>query len=221
MLFADRREGGRRLVAPLARWAGRIDVRVLALPRGGVPVGFELARGLGVPLDAYVVRRLGVPGHADQAVGALGSGGVIILDHPTIDSLGMSEEQLRELVTAEWAEVRRRERDYRGAAPLPDVGHYTVILADDGLSTSATLLAAVAALRKLEPARVVLTAPVADSATCTVVRPYVDDIVCAEAPRPFRTVAHWYQDYAPVNDDEVAALLATARFEAEEPVFPY
>jgi predicted phosphoribosyltransferase len=201
------------LLPSLARWADREDVRVLALPRGGVPVAFELARGLRVPLDVYVVRRLGVPGHGDLTVGALGSGGVIILDHERIDALQLDEQQLRELVTAEWAEVRRRERAYRGDGPLPDIAEGTAILVDDGLSTSATLLAAIAALRKLEPAWLVVAAPVAEPETCAAIRPFVNEIVCARAPRPFRTVAHWYQDYAPVSDDEVRTLLAAARGE--------
>jgi putative phosphoribosyl transferase len=170
-----------------------------------------VARGLGLRLDAYIVRRLCVPGHPEQALGAVGSGGVLILDHPRIDALGVDEVELSSEVRAEWQEILRRERDYRGARALPDVGGCDVILVDDGLSTGPTLLAALAALRRLEPRRLVAAAPVIEPETFTAVRPWVDDVVCAAAPRRFRTVAHWYQDYAPVTDEEVRVLLDAGR----------
>jgi predicted phosphoribosyltransferase len=217
MLFRDRREAGRRLVPPLARWADGDDVWVLALPRGGVPVAWEVARGLGVRLDTYVVRRLLVPGHPEQALGAVASGGVLMLDHPRIDALGLGQEQLGEVVRAEWQEVLRREHDYRGNEPLPDLGGAAVILVDDGLSTGPTLLAALAALRRLEPRRLVAAAPVMEPETFAAVRSYVEAVVCAATPRRFRTVAHWYQDYAPITDEEVRTLLAMGRVGLESP----
>ena len=209
--FADRREAGRVLATRLSEYVGRSDVIVLALPRGGVPVAFEVAQALGAPLDVFVVRKLGLPGQEEFAMGALASGGVRILDEETIRLAGVSAEELRWVTEFEQAELERRERRYRGDRPFPDLTGRTVILVDDGLATGATMRAAVTALRQEGPARVVVAVPVAARETCDAFREIADDIVCAMTPERFRAVGLWYSDFSQTTDEEVHELLDRSR----------
>ncbi len=215
--FLHRRHAGRRLAAELVAYAHRAEVIVLALPRGGVPVGYEVAKELDVPLDVFVVRKLGLPWHEELAMGALASGGVRILDMDLIRVARVSEEDI-ELVTAtERAELERRERWYRGDRPFPDVTGMTVILVDDGLATGSTMRAAVAALRQEGPSRIVVAVPVAAPETCEAFRDIADEVVCAVTPEPFRAVGLWYDDFSQTTDDEVHELLERGR--ADHPSF--
>ena len=207
--FGDRREAGRLLAAKLAAtYANRPDVLVLALPRGGVPVAYEVARTLRAPLDVFLVRKLGVPGHEELAMGAIASGGVRVLNHDIVGALRIPDELIDAVTTREQAELARRERLYRGDRPPPDVRGRTVVLVDDGLATGATMLAAVQALRQQHPARVVVAVPVAPPETCEQLRTEVDEVVCAFTPEPFRAVGLWYEDFTPTTDAEVRDLLA-------------
>ena len=191
---------------------------VLALPRGGVPVGFEVATALDSPLDVFVVRKLGLPWHEELAMGALASGGVRILDEDLIRVEGVSEEDVRRVTATEQRELERRERQYRGALPFPDLTGKTVILVDDGLATGSTMRAAVAALRQKGPARVIVAVPVAARETCAAFRDIADDIVCAVTPEPFHAVGLWYEDFSQTTDDEVRDLLDRSRSAREEHV---
>jgi putative phosphoribosyl transferase len=205
--FRDRRDAGRRLAAELRAYAQRPDVILLALPRGGVPVGAEVARALGAPLDVFVVRKLGVPWHDELAMGAIASGGVQVLDRDLMRLAHVSEEQLRQVIATEEAELERREHLYRGDRPFPDLRGKTVILVDDGLATGASVRAAIAALRKKEPKRIVVAVPVAAQEVCDSFREVADEIFCAETPEPFRAVGMWYDDFSQTTDEEVHALL--------------
>lgn len=191
---------------------------VLALPRGGVPVGFEVATTLDSPLDVFVVRKLGLPWHEELAMGALASGGVRILDEDLIRVEGVSEEDVRRVTATEQRELERRERQYRGARPFPDLTGKTVILVDDGLATGSTMRAAIAALRQKGPARVIVAVPVAARETCAAFRDIADDIVCAVTPEPFHAVGLWYEDFSQTTDDEVRDLLDRSRSAREEHV---
>ena len=212
--FKDRSEAGRVLAQELAGYAGREDAIVLALPRGGVPVGFEIARALQAPLDVFVVRKLGVPGHEELAMGAIASGGVLVTDPEVIEGLEIPPEVLIEVATREEQERLRREREYRGDRPEPEVRGRTAILVDDGLATGSTMRAAVAALRKLQPARIVVAVPVGVSSTCAHLAEEVDDVVCTRTPEPFRAVGEWYLEFPQTTDEEVRELLARAEREA-------
>jgi putative phosphoribosyl transferase len=206
--FRDRAEAGRALARALAHYSGRDDVVVLALPRGGVPVGYEVAKELGAPLDVFLVRKLGVPGHEELAMGAIASGGVLVLDEGVLRWLGISEHQLQRTLAKELDELRRREAAYRDGRPLPDLKGKTVILVDDGLATGASMQAAARAVRRHEPARIVIAVPVASRATCDRFRDEVDEVVCAVTPAPFHAVGNWYEDFSQTTDDEVRELLA-------------
>jgi len=206
--FRDRAEAGRALARALSHYAGRDDVVVLALPRGGVPVGHEVAKQLGAPLDVFLVRKLGVPGHEELAMGAIASGGVLVLDEGVLRWLGISEQQLQKTLAKELDELRRREAAYRDGRRLPDLKGKTVILVDDGLATGASMQAAARAVRRHEPARIVIAVPVASRATCDKFRDEVDDVVCAITPVPFHAVGNWYEDFSQTTDDEVRELLA-------------
>jgi putative phosphoribosyl transferase len=206
--FRDRREAGRLLAAQLAEYANRPEVLVLALPRGGVPVGFEVARALEAPLDVFVVRKLGVPGREEFAMGAIATGGVRILNEEVVRALGIPEQVIEAIAAKEQEELARRERLYRGDRPAPDVRGRTVILVDDGLATGATMQAAVKALRQQQPARIVVAVPVAAPETCDVLKSEADDVVCAVTPEPFYAVGLWYDDFSQTTDEEVRDLLA-------------
>jgi putative phosphoribosyl transferase len=208
--FRDRSEAGRILARELADYAGRDDVVVLALPRGGVPVGYELAKELGAPLDAFVVRKVGVPGYEELAMGAVATGGVLVLDDAMVQRLGISPAEVERIVTAERRELERREVAYRKGRDPPDLEGKTVILVDDGLATGASMRAAALAVRRHKPARVVVAVPVAAAETCREFREDVDEVVCALTPAPFYAVGLWYEDFSQTSDEEVRELLARA-----------
>jgi erythromycin esterase-like protein/predicted phosphoribosyltransferase len=207
-LFRDRREAGRLLAEKLAAYANRPDVLVLALPRGGVPVAYEVARGLGAPLDVFVVRKLGVPGYEELAMGAIATGGVRVLNDQLVERLGIGEQAIEAIAARERQELERRERLYRGDRPPPDVRGRTVILVDDGLATGATMRAAIEALRQQNPARIVVAVPMASPEACEEMKEKADDVICAITPEPFHAVGRWYQDFSQTADEEVGILLA-------------
>ncbi|WAM23255.1 phosphoribosyltransferase [Myxococcus sp. NMCA1] len=208
--FQDRYEGGRVLVDHLRRHARQPGTLVLALPRGGVPVGAEVARELGVPLDVFLVRKLGTPGHEELAMGAIASGGVRVLNREVVDELNIGREQIEATARREAVELQRREESYREGRPLPDVRGRTVLLVDDGLATGTTMRAAVAALRLLEPAAIIVAVPVAAAESCESLAQVADEVVCVRMPEPFYSVGLWYRDFAQTEDDEVRDLLAEA-----------
>lgn len=209
MLFRDRADAGRQLANKLTEYAGR-DVVVLALPRGGVPVGYEVARALGAPLDVFLVRKLGVPGHEELAMGAIASGGVQVLNEDVLQLHGITEEELKAAAQREEQELERRESAYRDGRPPLSVRDRTVILTDDGLATGSTMRAAVRALRGLDPARIVVAVPVGAPDTCEDLRKEADEVVCAVEPEPFYAVGMWYHDFSQTTDEEVRGLLARA-----------
>jgi predicted phosphoribosyltransferase len=210
MRFQDRADAGRVLATRLSEYADRPDVLVLALPRGGVPVGYEVARALHAPLDVFLVRKLGVPGHEELAMGALASGGVRVTNQDVVRALGIPEDVLAEVSAQEAQELRRRERLYRDDRPAPDVAGRTVILVDDGLATGSTMRAAVAAMRLLGPAQVIVAVPVGAADTCAELAREADDAVCAVTPEPFLAVGMWYEDFTQTTDEEVRELLERA-----------
>ncbi len=214
--FANRQEAGRRLAEALSAYAGRGGLLVLALPRGGVPVAFEIAKALKAELDVMVVRKLGVPYQEELAMGALASGGARVLNPEVIANLSLSEDVIEEVTRREEQELARRERAYRGDRPFPKVQGRTVILVDDGLATGATMRAAVAALKTLEPAAIVVAVPVAPPDTAARLREEVDDLVCLATPENFYAVGQWYVDFSQTSDEEVHELLAKARHLNEE-----
>jgi predicted phosphoribosyltransferase len=210
MKFRNRTEAGRVLAGKLAAYANRRDVIVLALPRGGVPVAYEVARALGAPLDVFVVRKLGLPGNEEYAMGAIATGGVRVLNEQVVNALGIPEQVIDTVAVREQQELARRERLYRGERPPPEVRGRSVILVDDGLATGATMQAAVEALRRLQPARIVVAVPTASPDTCEQLRAQADEVICATTPEPFRAVGLWYEDFSQTTDDEVRELLARA-----------
>jgi predicted phosphoribosyltransferase len=208
--FRDRRHAGRALALRLSAYANRLDVIVLALPRGGVPVGFEVAEALHAPLDVFIVRKLGVPGHEEYAMGALASGGVRVLNDGVVRRLDISDAEIEEVTRSEQRELERRERLYRGGRPLPDLQGRTAVLVDDGLATGSTMLAAVRALKAQRAGRVVVAVPTAAPQTCEEMRSEADEVICATTPEPFRAVGLWYGDFSQTSDEEVRELLARA-----------
>jgi putative phosphoribosyl transferase len=207
--FRNRTEAGRILARDLADYAGRDDVIVLGLPRGGVPVAHELARELGAPLDVFVVRKVGVPGHEELAMGAVATGGVLVLDDRLIQRLGLGGAEVEQAVAAELRELERREAAYRKGRAPPELEGKTVILVDDGLATGSSMRAAAHAVRRRNPARVVVAVPVAAAETCAELSGEVDDVVCTLTPAPFYAVGLWYDDFSQTSDDEVRDLLDT------------
>jgi len=206
--FRNRSEAGRFLAARLGAYANRPDVIVLALPRGGVPVAYEVARALNAPLDVFLVRKLGVPGHEELAMGAVATGGVRILNRDVVEGLRISESVIDAVAAEAQRELERRETAYRGGRPAPDVRGKTVILIDDGLATGATMLAAIAALRQQQPACIIVAVPTGSRDTCDLLRTEVDDVICALTPEPFAAVGLWYEDFSQTTDEEVRELLA-------------
>jgi putative phosphoribosyl transferase len=206
-IFHDRGDAGRALAAKLAFYAGRNDVTVLGVPRGGVPVAFEVALALDVPLDVFLVRKLGAPGQKELAMGAIASGGVRILNPSVIASLRISGEEIQQAVTREQRELRRRELSYRGDRPSLDLHRRIAILVDDGIATGSSMRAAVAAARKLEPARIVVAVPVAPFSTVREMRRFADDVVVVATPEPFHSVGRFYGEFDQTTDEEVRTLL--------------
>jgi putative phosphoribosyl transferase len=212
--FRDRTDAGRRLAGALSSYAGRPDLLVLALPRGGLPVGYEVARALHAPLDVILVRKLGVPGHEELAMGAIASGGVRIVSQDVVASLGIPERVIAAAAASEEHELARREQAYRHQLPSPPIPGRTVLLVDDGLATGSTMRAAAAAVKSQGPERVVVAVPVAPAETCATLRAEVDEVVCLLSPSPFISVGTFYENFSQTSDDEVRALLeraATAR----------
>lgn len=210
MLFRDRAEAGKRLADQLTRYAGDQRVIVLALPRGGVPVGAEVARALHAPLDVFLVRKLGLPGQPELAMGAIAAGGVRVLNPEVVRGAGVPAATIDAVVAREEAELRRREEAYRDGRPAIDAHGKIAILVDDGLATGSTMRAAVAALRRLGPERIVVAVPAAAAEVCADFEHEVDEIVCAATPRPFYAVGAWYDDFSQTTDDEVRELLRRA-----------
>lgn len=208
--YRDRRDGGRVLAADLKRFADRPDVLVLGLPRGGVPVAYEVARALHAPLDVMVVRKLGVPGHEELAMGAIASGGVRVVNQEVVDELGLGPEVIDRAAARQEEELRRRERLYRGDRVFPDVRGKTVLVVDDGLATGSTMRAAVAGLRKLGPARIVVAVPTGPAGTCAEMLREADECVCADLPEWFYAVGQAYEDFPQTSDEEVRELLDRA-----------
>jgi putative phosphoribosyl transferase len=208
--FLDRVDAGRRLAAALSGYVNQPDLLILALPRGGVPVAYEVARELHAPLDVFLVRKLGFPGHPELAMGAIATGGVRILDELLIETYDVPADAIERVTALEQRELARREKLYRDGRPAPDVRDHTVILIDDGLATGSTMRAAVEALRAEGARKIVVAVPIAPVDTCEAMRKEVDEIVCAVTPEPFRAVGIWYADFSETSDDEVRELLARA-----------
>jgi putative phosphoribosyl transferase len=210
MIFRDRFEAGRTLGEHLPTYADRADVLVLGLPRGGVPVAFEVARRLDVPLDVFLVRKLGVPGHEELAMGAIAGGGIRVLNTAVVQGLGITDADVTRAVEREEKELARRLRAYRGNRPPLEVTDMNLVLVDDGLATGATMRAAVLALRQQEPARIVVAVPLAATQTCDALATVADEVVCVATPEPFHAVGFWYEDFGQVSDADVRTLLDRA-----------
>jgi erythromycin esterase-like protein/orotate phosphoribosyltransferase len=210
VLFRDRHEAGRALAGLLEHYRGRDDVIVLGLPRGGVPVAYEVATALGAPLDVFLVRKLGVPGHEELAMGAIASGGVVVLNDDVVRDMGITPEVLRGVAEREAQELQRRERAYRGDRPMPQIAGKVVVLVDDGLATGSSMRAAIQALRTLGPARIVVAVPAAPESTCRELAAEVDEVICATTPSPFFAVGASYYNFTQTTDDEVRDLLQAA-----------
>lgn len=209
--YQDRVDAGRRLARELAPYAGRPGLLVLALPRGGVPVAYEVAEALHAPLDIFLVRKLGVPGHEELAMGAIASGGIRVLNDEVLRHVRVPPDLIDAAAERELRELERREQAYRDSRPEPVIQGRTIILVDDGLATGSTMRAAVAAIRSQHPEKLIVAVPVAARETCALFRGEVDDVVCPVTPEPFYAVGMWYHDFAQTTDDEVRDLLARAR----------
>ena len=205
--FADRRQAGQVLASKLAHYAGRRDVLVLALPRGGVPVAYEVAATLNADLDVFLVRKLGLPGHPEYAMGAIATGGVQVLNDDAIGWYHVPEDVVTAVIASEQLELQRREAAYRGGRTATPIAGTVAIVVDDGLATGASMRAAVTAIRRLTPSRIVVAVPVGAPSTCRELRELADEVVCAHAPEPFSAVGQWYRDFSQTEDDEVQALL--------------
>ena len=215
MLFQDRTEAGRILADRLAAYANYPDAIVLALPRGGVPVAFEVAETLNLPLDIFVVRKLGLPGHEEFAIGAIASGGARVLNQDLIRQLSLSDEIIEHIVAREQRELERRERIYRGQRPVLDVRDRIIIIVDDGLATGSSMRAAIAALRQKRPAKLIVAVPVGARVMCSELEVLADEAICLETPENFSAVGLWYKDFSQVTDEEVIDLLERNRKNSE------
>lgn len=210
MIFRDREEAGYVLAAKLRKYANRSDVVILALPRGGVPVGYAVAQRLNAPLDVFAVRKLGLPGHEELAMGAIATGGVRVLNEDVVEQLSISGDVIDQVATREQVELERRERLFRGDRSPAVVRNQIVILVDDGLATGSTMRAAVRALRALGPSRIVVAVPVGPRSTCDELMEEADEVVCPAMPEPFRGVGLWYRNFQQTTDREVRELLDQA-----------
>lgn len=207
-LFDNRTDAGRRLAQALGAYAGRSDLIVLALPRGGVPVAYEVARALNAPLDLLIVRKLGTPGNPELAMGAIASGGASVLNPDVVSIYRISDETIERVAANERQELTRRERLYRGDRPYPEMENRCILVVDDGIATGATMRAGLAALRRLKPARIVVAVPLAPSDTVERLRSEVDEVVCLTTPEPFFAVGQGYRDFSQTTDDQVREILA-------------
>jgi putative phosphoribosyl transferase len=216
MFFQDRREAGRMLARPLEPFRNQPNVIVLALPRGGVPVAYEVARELNLPMDVFIVRKLGVPGQEELAMGAIASGGTVVMNRSVVDELAISQEEIEAAAGREKLEIERRERDYRHGRPPVQIEGRTVILIDDGLATGASMRAAARALRP-RARRVIVAVPVASQSTCDEFRNEVDEVVCATTPQPFYAVGMFYRNFDQTTDEEVSMLLSQAHGDNNAP----
>jgi putative phosphoribosyl transferase len=210
MIFKNRADAGRKLAARLTHYADRADVLVLALPRGGVPVAYEVAKKLKAPLDVFLVRKLGVPGYEELAMGAIASGGVRVINEELVNYLGIPDEAIDTIAAVEQRELERRALAYRDNRPQPEIKNHIVILIDDGLATGSTMRAAAASLRLQKPRRIVVAVPVSSPETCDEFRSEVDEIICAVTPQHFQGVGLWYEDFSQTSDEEVRDLLKRA-----------
>jgi predicted phosphoribosyltransferase len=208
--FRDRADAGRQLAARLTAYTNRSDVIALALPRGGVPVAYEVAQQLHVPLDVFLVRKLGVPGHAELAMGAIAEGGVEVLSEDLIREVGIPHALVRQVAVRECLELDRRDRLYRGGRTLSPVKGHVVILIDDGLATGSSMQAAVIALKRLAPSRIIVAVPVGARETCARLGHLADEVICLEMPEPFQAVGLWYHEFTQTTDEEVRRLLSVA-----------
>lgn len=216
MRFRNRSDAGRQLAAKLTHYAGRDDVIVLALPRGGVPVGYEVAETLDAPLDVFLVRKLGVPGREEVAMGAIACGGVMVLNDRVVRMIGPSEDMIEKVAKLERRELERRERAYRAELPPLDVRGKIVILVDDGLATGSTMRAAIAALRRFAPARIVMAVPVGAAETCEEFEDEADEAICVQEPDPFYAVGMSYDDFSQTSDKEVRDFLRASMARLDE-----
>jgi putative phosphoribosyl transferase len=217
MMFRNRSEVGKELATHLGKYANRNDVIVLGAPRGGVPVAFEIAEALKLPLDVFIVRKLGVPGHEELAFGAIASGGVRVIDQDIVDGHGMAAEDVEEVTRIEQREMQRRELVYRAGPRELNVRGLVVILVDDGIATGASIRAGIRALRQMKPARIVVAVPVAPPSTCDHLRPETDELVVLEKPEMFFGVGQFYADFSEVSDEQVVDLLTRAWHQSAEP----
>jgi putative phosphoribosyl transferase len=220
MIFPNRTEAGRALALRLRHYGNRKDVTVLGIPRGGIPVAFEVARRLKAPLDILVLRKLGVPGHEELGFGAIASGGIRALNPEIVEALRLSPGDIERVTNRELKELKRREHAYRGGRPALDVGGRTVILIDDGIATGSGMHAAVEALRQMKPAQIVIAVPVAPASTCDRFRSEVHELICLATPEPFYGVGQFYYDFSQVSDQEVNALLDRASRETDKQDHP-
>jgi len=207
MLYRDRIDAGHHLATKLMAYANRDDVLVLALPRGGVPIGFEVAKALNAPLDIFLVRKLGVPGQEELAMGAIASGGVLVINNEVVNYLRIPKEIIDRVAQQEMQELYRREVLYRRGRDAPELAGRTIIVVDDGLATGSSMKAAVRALKQFNAAKIVVAVPLAASATCQELKVDVDEVVCAKTPEPFQAVGLWYRDFSQTTDEEVQGLL--------------
>lgn len=210
-LFKDRVDAGRILAKELSKYASRSDVLILALPRGGVPVAYEVAKALNVKMDVFIVRKLGVPGYEELAMGAIASDNIRVLNEDVVKSFGIPEEVIEKTATKELHELERREKAYRGDRPKPEITNKTVILIDDGLATGATMRAAAAALKTKNPAKIIIAVPTAAADTCEFFEGKVDEIICVATPEPFYGVGAWYGNFSQTTDKEVCDILEKAK----------
>ena len=208
--FLNRYQAGKLLAEQLKSYAKKPDVIVLALPRGGVPVAYEVAKKLSVPLEVFIVRKLGVPGHEELAMGAIATGGVVVFNDEIVDNLTISQAAINRVIQAEQQELQRRELTYRGNRPFPALSGKTIILVDDGIATGATMRAAIKSLRQQSPAAIIMAVPVAALSTCEEIANNVDKIVCLLKPHDFYAVGAWYEDFSQTTDNEVFELLTKA-----------
>jgi putative phosphoribosyl transferase len=215
--FRNRIDAGRQLAARLVPYAGREDVLVLGLPRGGVPVAFEIAMALDAPLDVFIVRKLGLPGHEEFGIGAIASGNVRVVDEAVLRTYDVDPDALEHITDRERLELERRERRYRDDRDLPTIEDRVVILVDDGLATGSTMRAAITALRMKRPSKIVVAVPVGARETCTAVATLVDEVICLETPEPFYAVGLWYEDFEQTDDAEVHELLERAAARTTRP----